>query len=84
MALGVLMCVGAVARAETVQVELVEDEVAQVVLLDTGKAEVVPRGTLPAGAREGDVLVDGKRDAKATAKARRAVRQARSRAFPER
>jgi hypothetical protein len=47
--------------AGPLQVELLEDDVAQVVHLDSGRAELIARSRLPAGIREGDVLVDGKK-----------------------
>lgn len=81
MVMGGLLMVSAVARAERVQVELLEDEVAQVVELESGKAKVVPRESLPKGTCEGDIVVDGKKDVKATAEARTAVKEARARAF---
>jgi hypothetical protein len=84
MLTGGLLMVGCVARAEQVQVELLEDEVAQVVDLSTGKAKVVPRQSLPQGTREGDVITCGKKDVKATTQARTAVKEARARAFKER
>ena len=50
--------------AETaLQVELLEDEVAQLVPLGGGPPRVVPRATLPREVREGDVLRDGRLDA---------------------
>ena len=44
------------------QVELLEDGVAEVVDLESGRTAVVPRRTLPRGVEEGDVLVDGRVD----------------------
>ncbi|AKF80411.1 DUF3006 domain-containing protein [Myxococcus faecalis] len=50
-----------------VQVELLEDTRAQVVRLEGGRACVVERAALPADAREGDVVVDGRVEPEATA-----------------
>ncbi|NVJ26776.1 MULTISPECIES: DUF3006 domain-containing protein [Myxococcus] len=50
-----------------VQVELLEDTRAQVVRLETGRACTVERSELPVDAREGDVVVDGRREPDATA-----------------
>ena len=44
------------------QVELLEQERALVVDLETGQARPLPRQALPRGAREGDVVVDGRLD----------------------
>lgn len=56
-----------------VQVELIEDEVAQVVDLDSGVERAVPRAALPRGVHEGDVIVDGALDPALTAELRRQV-----------
>jgi len=58
-----------------VQVELLEDELAQVVDLDTGKAGTVPRAALPRAAREGDVVVNGAVDPELTGALAREVRE---------
>ncbi|QSQ17373.1 DUF3006 domain-containing protein [Myxococcus landrumensis] len=50
-----------------VQVELLEDTRAQVVRLETGQACTVEREALPSDVREGDVVVDGRREPEATA-----------------
>lgn len=50
-----------------VQVELLEDTRAQVVRLETGQACTVERVALPSEVREGDVVVDGRREPEATA-----------------
>lgn len=71
------MLAGCGAAPRAIQVELLEDERAQMVELDSGRARVVPRASLPHSAREGDVVVDGRVDAARTAEARRAVRGAR-------
>ena len=49
------------------QVELLEDELARVVPLAGGPARTVARASLTAGVHEGDVVVDGRRDAGRTA-----------------
>lgn len=54
-------------------VELLEDEVAQVVDLDSGRAVNLRRAQLPRGAREGDVIVDGRIDKALSAELRREV-----------
>ncbi|WP_342380170.1 DUF3006 domain-containing protein [Myxococcus stipitatus] len=61
-----------------VQVELLEDTRAQVVRLETGQACTVERAALPSEAREGDVVVDGRREPEATAL--RVLEMARKRA----
>jgi hypothetical protein len=65
----------------THQVELLEDHVAQVVDVESQVPSVQARRALPADAREGDVVVDGKVSERLTARAREEVRQARARAF---
>lgn len=59
MALGLIGCGHAPPQRAALQVDLLEDEVAQVVDLDTGRAGTVPRTALPLGTREGDVVVNG-------------------------
>ncbi|QSQ28300.1 DUF3006 domain-containing protein [Pyxidicoccus parkwayensis] len=59
--------VGAVGAWSAVQVELLEEARAQVVRLDTGQACTVERWALPAGVREGDVVVDGRPEPERTA-----------------
>ncbi len=77
--LGGVAC-GAQGLGETpVQVELLEDEVAQLVPLGGGKAYVVPRTTLPPEVREGDVLRDGRLDAELGARLAREVAEWRAR-----
>ncbi len=61
------------------QVEVVEEERAQVVELETGKTRIVDRSTLPSGAREGDVVVDGRLDPELRARLAREVAEARPR-----
>lgn len=70
-AVSVLGCVfllasGAATGAGRARVELLEDSVAEVVSLRTGAVSHVARKLLPEGAREGDVLVDGRIDLQAT------------------
>lgn len=55
------------------QVEKVEDDVAEVVDLDSGRAATVVRWRLPPGVKEGDVVVDGHIDGPLTAELRREV-----------
>ena len=77
--LGGVAC-GAQGPGETpVQVELLEDEVAQLVPLGGGKAFVVPRTTLPPEVREGDVMRDGRLDAELGARLAREVAEWRAR-----
>ncbi|MBZ4418179.1 DUF3006 domain-containing protein [Myxococcus sp. RHSTA-1-4] len=71
--------VGAVGLSGPVHVELLEEERAQVVRLDTGRACTVERAALPAGVREGDVVVDGRLEPERTA--RRVHEVARKRAL---
>ncbi|MFZ5470807.1 MAG: DUF3006 family protein [Myxococcota bacterium] len=66
---------------EVIQIELLEDEVAQVVRLESGQVESLPRSALPPSAKEGDVVVDGVVDRQRTAQARRQVRKVRAKAF---
>ena len=61
------------------QVELVEDEVAQVVDLDSGRAKSVRREALPKGAKEGDVVVNGAVDEALSAELRREIEALRRR-----
>lgn len=55
------------------QVELLEDEVAQVVNPDSGKAATCKRKALPKGVKEGDVVVDGRIDRQLSAELKRQV-----------
>jgi hypothetical protein len=64
---------------QAVQVDGVEEGKARVVELETGKARTVDRSTLPAGAREGDVIVDGRLDPELRARLTREVAEARAR-----
>ena len=73
-ALGAVACGGG-----AVQVELLEDEVAQVVPVGGGPACTVPRTTLPSNAREGDVVRDGRLDAELGARLAREVAEWRAR-----
>ncbi len=61
------------------QVEVVEEHKAQVVELGTRQAQVVDRGALPPGAREGDVVVDGRLDPELRARLTREVAEQRAR-----
>jgi hypothetical protein len=72
------MMVGAVGPWSTVQVELLEETRAQVVRLDTGQACTVERWALPAGVREGDVVVDGRLEPERTARRVREVARKRA------
>ena len=71
--LGLLSC------TQAVRVEVVEDEVAQVVPVGGGPARVVKRSTLPSGAREGDVVREGRLDAEPGARLAREVAALRAR-----
>jgi hypothetical protein len=82
--MGLLLILSGEARASSWQVELLEDSVAQLMEVGSGKSTVVPRSTLPPQAREGDLLVNGQVDQRATAEAIRSLQQTRRRAFPER
>ena len=61
-----------------VQVELLEDTRARVVRTGSGQACTVERWTLPPGAREGDVVVDGRLDPERTEQLRREVARKRA------
>jgi hypothetical protein len=74
--LGGVACGGA---GGALQVEVLEDEVAQVVPLEGGRAYTVPRATLPPGVREGDVVREGRLDAELGARLAREVREWRAR-----
>ena len=78
MRLGVvgLMTWGA---GEGVQVEVLEEEVAQVVPLGGGEAFTVPRTALPPQAREGDVVREGRVDEELGARLAREVMELRAR-----
>lgn len=66
-------------RVERVQVELLEGTRAQVVDLATGRARGLPRSALPSGAREGDLVVDGRLDPELTARQAAEVHERRAR-----
>jgi len=61
------------------QVEVVEEHKAQVVEVRTRRAQVVDREALPPGAREGDVVVDGRLDPELRARLAREVAEQRAR-----
>ena len=61
------------------QVEVLEDEVAQVVPLEGGRACTVPRATLPPGVREGDVVREGRLDTERGAQLARELKEWRAR-----
>jgi hypothetical protein len=73
--LGLSTCTG----TSAVQVDVLEDEVARVVPLEGGPARTVPRRELPAGVREGDVVVRGQVDEEAGVRLRRQVAELRAR-----
>lgn len=73
--MGMMTCGGGGA----VQVEVLEDEVAQVVPLGEGEAYTVPRSSLPPQAREGDVVRDGQVDVELGARLAREVMELRAR-----
>ncbi|WP_395831215.1 DUF3006 domain-containing protein [Archangium violaceum] len=73
---GVAACGG---MSGALQVEVLEDEVAQVVPVGGGKAYVVPRSTLPPGAREGDVVREGRLDTELGTRLAREVAEWRAR-----
>ncbi len=62
-----------------VRVEVLEEERAQVVEVGTGRARTVERPTLPPGAREGDVVVDGRLDPELRARLARELAEKRAR-----
>jgi hypothetical protein len=61
------------------QVEVVEEHKAQVVEVGTQRPCVVDREALPPGAREGDVVVDGRLDPELRARLAREVAEQRAR-----
>jgi electron transfer flavoprotein alpha/beta subunit len=61
------------------QVETVDEHKAQVVEVGTQRARVVDRQALPPGAREGDVVVDGRLDPELRAQLAREVAEQRAR-----
>jgi hypothetical protein len=79
MRLGLLGAVACGGAGGAVQVEVLEDEVAQVVPVGGGKAYTVPRTTLPPEAREGDVVRNGRLDAEHGARLAREVAEWRAR-----
>ena len=81
--LAAVLAAGCGTDGRAVQVELIEDDVAQVTELPGGHAWVVRRATLPAGAREGDVVANGRVDRARTEQLRARVSRAR-RSFPPR
>ncbi|RKG95780.1 DUF3006 family protein [Corallococcus carmarthensis] len=74
MGAGVLLALG----ASPIRVEVLEDTRAQVVRSDSGQACTVERWRLPPGAREGDVVVDGRLDPERTEALRREVARKRA------
>ena len=64
---------------QAVQVDEVEEGRARVVETGTGKARTVDQSSLPAGAREGDVVVDGRLDPELRARLTREVAELRAR-----
>jgi hypothetical protein len=72
------MMVAAVGLWGPVQVELLEESRAQVVRLGTRQAVTVERAWLPAGVREGDVVVDGRLEPERTAEWEREVARKRA------
>ncbi|MCY1046327.1 DUF3006 domain-containing protein [Corallococcus sp. bb12-1] len=74
MTAGVLLGVG----ASPVQVEMLEGSRARVVRSESGQACTVERWKLPPGAREGDVIVDGRLDLERTEELRREVARKRA------
>ncbi|MFL5322529.1 MAG: DUF3006 domain-containing protein [Myxococcaceae bacterium] len=72
-------CTAALPQRSAVQVELLEDEVAKVVDLDSGRESEIPRKLLPRGVNEGDVVVDGRIDRALTAELRRQVEEIHAR-----
>ncbi|NMO22388.1 DUF3006 domain-containing protein, partial [Pyxidicoccus fallax] len=72
------LMVGAVGLGGSWHVELLEEARAQVVRLETGQACTVERAALPAGVREGDVVVDGRLDPERTARRVREVARRRA------
>ncbi|WP_370450817.1 DUF3006 domain-containing protein [Corallococcus sp. CA047B] len=74
MMAGVLLGVG----ASPVHVELLEGTRARVVQTGSGQACTVERWRLPPGAREGDVIVDGRLDPERTEELRREVARKRA------
>jgi hypothetical protein len=73
--MGMMTCGG----GDAVQVEVLEDEVAQVTPLGEGEAYTVPRSSLPPQAREGDVVRDGQVDVELGARLAREVMELRAR-----
>lgn len=65
--------------AGALQVVRLEAPRARVVDLATGRARPLPRSDLPAGAREGDLVVDGRLDPELTARQAAAQRALRAR-----
>jgi len=82
-ALGAVTGLGATpapsAAQGVLQVELLEGPLAQVVDVASGRARTLPRSALPRGAREGDVVVDGRLDPELTARQAAEVRALRAR-----
>ncbi|XXF79820.1 DUF3006 domain-containing protein [Myxococcaceae bacterium GXIMD 01537] len=71
--------VGGVLGAGPVRVDVVEEARALVVDARTGRARTVERAALPRGAREGDVVVDGRLDPELRARLEREVAERRAR-----
>lgn len=76
----VLGCSGAgQGSGQAWQVEVVDEQRAQVVELGTGQVRYTDRSALPPGAREGDVVVDGRLDPELRARLAREVAEKRAR-----
>ena len=73
--MGMLAC----GAGEAIQVEVLEEQGAQVVPLGGGEAYTVPRTSLPARTREGDVVRDGQVDEELGARLAREVMELRAR-----
>lgn len=73
----VMGCGSGQGSGQVVQVDAVEEGRARVV--EGGKARTVDRSTLPAGTREGDVVVDGRLDPELRARLTREVAELRAR-----
>lgn len=75
----VLIGLSACAGQGAVQVDVLEEEVARVVPVGGGPARTVRREELPAGVREGDVVVGGRVDEEAGVRLRQQVAELRAR-----
>lgn len=73
---------GGALAGEPIEVELLDDDQAQVMSVSSGETSNVPRRSLPAAAREGDIVVSGSVDLIATEAGRARIQELQRSAVP--